>query len=267
VVGAWQQRGIDSILLKGPTTAEWLYRHEARGYQDADLLVSPGRLADAEEVLRELGFAAAPEPDSEHAHPWLRSSDRSVIDLHKTVWGPTRPPAQVWRELRHWTEPYRIGPVTMHGLGIPARALHIALHAAQHRDVLSRRAELRRALARTTLAQWRQAEQLADRLWALPMMAVGLELEPAGRELLEELPLARAGLRAEVDDAPLAIGFARVAAAQGVRTKASVLVRALLPEEDADASSRRAPMGGLARRMLWVLTGIPRTLRAMYRAR
>jgi hypothetical protein len=253
-VAAWRERDIDSILLKGLSTAEWLYRGEPRGYQDADLLVAPDRVGEAQAVLGELGYVPASEPDSLHAHPWIRSSDGSVIDLHLAVWGANRQPSEVWDELQRWVELQRVGAVQISVLRLPARALHLALHAAQHRDVAGPRRDLRRALARTSRSDWLAAEGLADRIWALPLMALGLQLEPAGREILRELPLARAGLVAELEDAPLAIGFARLAAARGLRAKASVLT------------------GGIARphvgaRLRWLMEGLARTARAMRRAK
>jgi hypothetical protein len=264
VVRAWQPRGIQSILLKGATTAEWLYPGESRGYVDADLLVAPDQVMAAANVLAELGFAPVQQHVSPHAHPWIRGSDHAVVDLHVTIWGPTCAPAEVWEELRGWVEPYRIGAVTLDVLKLPARALHVALHAAQHRDDPARSADLRRALERTSPSQWRQAERLADRLQALPLMAVGLELEPAGRALLHHLSLARAGLLAETQGARLAVGFARLAAAPGLAGKAAAALQAIKPPPD-QAPSRG--LGPLARRVGWLMAGLPETLVALLRSR
>src|SRR5207302_6268605 len=111
---------------KGPTTTEWLYPDQARGYADADLLVAPERVMDAAGALTELGFAPGKEHVSDHAHPWVRASDGATIDLHVTIWGPSRSAEAVWAELQQWTVPYRLGPVETSALSIPARALHIA---------------------------------------------------------------------------------------------------------------------------------------------
>src|SRR5947209_9675557 len=134
VVGAWRKRGIDSILLKGASTARWLYDHQPRGYVDADLLVDPRRVMDAAEVLSELGFVPAQQHFSVHAHPWVRSPDRAVVDLHVWIWGCNRSPGRIWDELRQWVETIQIGPVSVWALGVPAKSLHLALHAAQHRE-------------------------------------------------------------------------------------------------------------------------------------
>jgi hypothetical protein len=261
VVEAWNRCGIESVLLKGVTTVEWLYRDGSRGYVDADLLVAPPRVGPAASVLTELGFVPAREHVSDHAHPWIRASDHTIIDLHTTIWGLGRPPARTWQELQGWVEPYEIGAVRVRVPNLPARALSLALHAAQHRDVPAKRADLRRALERTTLSQWQEAEELANRLGALPMMGVGLELEPAGRRLLRHLPLARAGLVAATEKAPLAIGFARLAAARGIGGKLGVLTSAMnVPAEE------RRTRGGSLRRFAWLLAGIPRTARGIRRA-
>ena len=272
VVRAWQKRSIDSILLKGPTTAMWLYRDEPRAYNDSDLLVAPDRLADAEATLGELGFVPATQPDAEHSNQWTRSADGSIIDLHSTIWGTTRPPHHVWNELQDWVEPYRIGPATTRALRLPARALHLALHAGQHPDVPKPREDLRRALKQVSLSDWRDAERLAERLWALPLAAYGLQLEPVGRELLRQLPLARAGLVAELEDAPLAIGFARLAAARGLRAKVAVLAEGVLSPPPPSHSTGGIPMpaGSFRReigRLRWLFAGLVPTIRSIRRAR
>ena len=44
VAAAFAAEGIESMVLKGPVLAEWLYQAEIRPYGDADLLVPPERL-------------------------------------------------------------------------------------------------------------------------------------------------------------------------------------------------------------------------------
>lgn len=256
VVRAWRERGIDAILLKGASTATWLYGDAARAYEDVDLLVEPGRVSEAEAALHELGFSPWPRRCSDHAHPWLRESDGAAVDLHTTLWGVDQSPRLVWGELRRRTEPLRLGEETVNALSVPLRALHLALHAAQHPDSPERRHDLHRALERAELSDWQAAERLAERLWALPMMGVGLNLEPAGRELLKDLPLARAGLLRAGGGAPLAIGVARLRRAEGARAKASVLAAALCGggEGPRDLLSDAA-----LRRLARLVRGLPRT--------
>ena len=273
VVRAWRARGIDSILLKGPTTAEWLYPHAARGYADTDLLVAPDRVLPAAAVLQELGFAPVRQHVSDHAHPWVRASDQAAVDLHVTVWGPSRNPQWVWAELQDWVVPFALGQQTVRALSLPARALHITLHAAQHRDTPRQPEDLRRLLAQASVAQWREAERLADRLWALMPMAIGLGLEPDGERLLAELPLVRAAAAAERDGARLAVGFTRLSAAPGLRGKAAVIATAVRSAAedvavDQDAPHpRRTRVAAYARRMAWLIAHAPATAVSLRRHR
>jgi hypothetical protein len=232
VVAALNAWGIDSILLKGATTADWLYPGEVRAYSDADLLVTPAQASRAAEVLTRLDFEVG-APDSPHARPWVRALDGARIDLHHTVWGPHRPPEAVWRELRAWVEADRIASTPVHVLNLPARALLIGLHAAQHRhNSVKAREDLRRAALKAPIPVWRQAEHLADRLLAVGELADGLMLEPEGRMVLEQLPLARAVALVNAGGPRRAIVRARVREAQGARRKLAVLATLAL---------RRAP--------------------------
>ena len=269
IVTAFRADGIDSILLKGSTIADWLYTDDVRPCGDLDLLVAPARVMDAADVLERLGFVPYPRHVSPHAHPWLRSSDHAELDLHIMPFGPHRSADRVWHELQGWTETMQIWPIAVRTLNLPARALHVALHAEQHSDnrPAKRREDLRRALARTPFEAWVQAEELADRLWALAEMAKGLVLEPAGAALVQRLPLVRAAAMVEQHHAPLALGFARVARARGPAAKLTKLIRlAFPPPGELGAYSRQPAPTGLAlalaypRRLASVLVRVPTTL-------
>ena len=57
VVRALDAAGVRAIVLKGPATVDWLYGPAAdRVYADTDLLVAPGELTRAGEVLAGLGM-------------------------------------------------------------------------------------------------------------------------------------------------------------------------------------------------------------------
>jgi hypothetical protein len=124
VVAAFEVKGIESIVLKGPTTAEWLYPDEVRGYADADLLIRPERVSQAAAVLERLGFTPFERYVSPHGHPWLRGSDGAEVDLHVTLWGPHRPAEVLWEELQGWVETRQIGGTRVRTLNLPGRALH-----------------------------------------------------------------------------------------------------------------------------------------------
>jgi Uncharacterised nucleotidyltransferase len=269
VVAAWRAAGVDSVLLKGPTVAEWLYAGETRGYEDADLLVAPKDVWLAAAVLGRLGFAPFPEHVSSHAHPWVRQTDGAIVDLHVRLWwGPQRPPERVFSELQGWLEVEQFGGVSVNVLNLPARALAVALHAAHDPEAWKPREDLRRALALTPLEVWRDAEGLADRLRALSAMAEGLRLEAEGRGLVERLPLVRAVMLGDTAGARLAVGFVRFSLASGARAKLAVLLAALARPDTSleDRWAGRQPPGPI-RHLLSLLIATPRTLVALGAAR
>lgn len=241
VMRALAAAAVPAILLKGPTLADWLYPGEARPYVDTDVLVAPADAAAAADTLSALGFTRHPRYVSAHAHPWQRRRDGAEVDLHLTIWGTNRAPETLWRELQGWVTGGTISGTRVTVLSLPARALFVALHAAQHRDNLVKpREDLRRALAVAPIALWRGAERLADRLWALGELADGLLLDPAGASVLELLPLTRAAWAVNHGATPLAIPLARLGQADGVRAKVGVAVRAVA-QRRADRAAERRP--------------------------
>jgi hypothetical protein len=235
VVRAWSAAGVEAILLKGPALAAWLYDDgRARSYGDADLLVGPDAIDTARAVLGDLGYTELPPPEpgmSSHARPWRRAEDGSMVDLHHTLFGASAPPERVWRELAARRVTMPVGGAGIAVLDLPARALMVALHAGQHQRLVTGkpREDLRRALARTPQPAWQEAAALADRLGAVPRLAAGLALEPAGRDLAMRLPLTRASMGTGHSLDTLAVGLERVASANGVRAKADVLARTAIP--------------------------------------
>jgi hypothetical protein len=276
VVAAWQAEGIESILLKGLTTAEWLYPDQVRGYADSDLLVDPARVDDATAVLARLGFAAADHNLSEHSHPWLRAGDGAEVDLHVTLWGSHLAPSQVWETLQGCLQVRYIGPVPVQTLTRPARALLVVLHAAQHAEdgKPHPRVDLRRALERTPEQIWSEVDELAYRLMALTETADGLLLDPEGERLLDRLPLVRAAAFGRREHAPLAIGFQRLAGTPGFRGRLGVILRAIVRPRDeyglefaTGPEGRRPPLMAYVRGPVWLLAGLARTIVAFRRAR
>ncbi len=276
VVAAFKANGIDPILLKGSTFADWLYHDDVRPCGDVDLLVDPAQVMTAAAALTKLGFAPYPRHVSPHAHPWVRSSDGAELDLHISPFGPHRSAEYVWRVLQDWTEAKRVGGITVRVLNLPARALHVALHAEQHREHNpdKRREDLRRALEQTPFEVWVSAERLADQLWALAEMAIGLLLEPAGEKLVQRLPLVRAAAMVEHGHAPLALGFARIATAGGLAAKLRMAIRLTFPPPaELNTYSRQPAPTGLAlvlaypRRLISLLARAARTVIALKRAK
>jgi hypothetical protein len=259
------------VLLKGPAIADWLYDEGERVYVDCDLLVPRHRLEVAERVLGGLGFVSVDEGLEQpgrallHSQPWVRERDYAQIDLHMTLFGVGVSPEQTWAELVDRTEEFRLGDTPMRMLKPAARTLHVALHALQHEDRTGRPLEdLARALEHLPLEVWEEAARLADRLDATPTFALGLGRLPAGRELCGRLGIVTPELAREAtsrgSSATLAVGFERLARAGGLRSKARVLARELVPTREFirwwSPLARRGSLGVLLAylyRPIWLL--------------
>ena len=77
---------VESVLLKGPSVARWVYAEdEFRPYSDLDLLVAPGDLRRSLRVLSGLGFERV--HSDAHAELLLRRPDQVTVDLHRLIVG------------------------------------------------------------------------------------------------------------------------------------------------------------------------------------
>ena len=288
VITAMRRAGIRALLLKGPSTAAWLYGDgAARPYGDTDLLVAPEAYRRAGGVLRKLGFrsrAYAWEPDSQ---AWVRRSDASLVDLHCTLIGALAARDKVWEELTADTDTLRVGGIDTEVLSIPARALHIALHAAQHGDDYQRPSEdLARALRIADPKTWHEAADVARRLDAGAAFAAGLRRNPDGARVAQLLGLA-SGLPPAVTlrpktQAPVAFALNVLTNADERRTRARLLLRSVLPPPlymrqwsamhmtRWPAALRRGLLGlsiVYLWRPIWVLLRLPKAIGALRRAR
>lgn len=240
-VAAWvtqelAARGIQTILLKGPAIATWLYRDGApRPYGDADLLVSPADWQSAERVLGDLGYerelAALDHPGmgSFASEAWIRGSEN--VDLHCTLWGFAADPAAVWAELSAATVPIELEGREIPTLGAAARALLLATHAAKHGDGWAV-TDLERGIRILPLELWQQAAALAERLDATPAFVAGMGLTPAGPALvtrmgISPLALPEASLRAW--RVPMALGLEQLSKTPGIGAKLRFIIRELFP--------------------------------------
>lgn len=234
VVTAMREAGIQALVLKGPSIAAWLYRDGVRPYEDSDLLVAPASYRQAGAVLRELGFRPLGYSWHHHSETWRRGRDSSIVDLHRSLIGISASPDAVWEELATDTDTLRVGGIDVEVLRVPARALHVALHVAEHgRDLGHPLEDLARALRVADEDVWRDAANVARRVDALPAMAVGLRFNPAGVRLAERLELPAERPRAVAvragPDIPIAIALDNLASEQPFRTRARILLRALVP--------------------------------------
>ena len=181
--------GIRSVVLKGPSIGRWLYdTTQERSYGDSDLLVAPGDVPAAEKVIISLGYRRLSETLTgdrpREALYWMRSNDGAALDLHQTLPGVEVSPETAWLLLSGETEVLTLRGVEVEVLNQPARALHLALHAADH-GFTSDRPLKELALALGTLPEdlWREAADMAVPLEATAAFAAGLRLLPEGAEL------------------------------------------------------------------------------------
>lgn len=233
--------GIPCILLKGPVIARWLYADDRRYSLDIDLLVHPAQFRDAQDGLVQLGYevpladAASCEIGPNTAS--LRRGTRPRIDLHHRLIGsPPDPPERCFEVLSTCTLPFRLlTGVEVVALDIPARTMHLALHAAQNgpRDTKPL-ADLRRGLAQVDAGDWRSAAALAARLGADQAFAEGLRLCDEGAALAEELGLPHTPRNVEMElritSAPSeSLFFARLTDTPGWRRKLALIGRKMWP--------------------------------------
>lgn len=234
------EAGVPSILLKGAVIATWLYGDgHVRPYSDVDLLVAPSQFERAKEVLAELGYVHR----LTGAHPGefgpkeqeLFGPRGTCIDLHHGLIGLDAPAERNWEILARRTTPFRLLPaVDVKVLDVPARAMHLALHAAQNGPVdIKAIADLERGLDKVERDGWRDAAELAAQLGGSEAFAAGLRLVPAGQALADELSLTRrmtVELALRTRSAPQdAIFFERLAGTPGLCRRAGLLFRKVFP--------------------------------------
>src|SRR4051794_28240694 len=228
---------VPNLLLKGPAIASWLYdRTGVRAYGDSDLLTPHECWDTAIGILQKLGFThdienmEHPGMESTASDPWYRNSDN--VDLHSTFYGVGAELRKTCALLASTAVPIEVAGTTIQTLGLPARTMHVALHAAQHQDGKAVY-DLQRALARLDEGLWRDAADVAARLDALPAFAGGLKLLPEGEALAKRLGVSDArsilmDLRAS--HVPLAESLYELWEAPGVRTKARLLRAEIAPK-------------------------------------
>ena len=295
VVTAMRESGIRTVLLKGPSIATWLYGDDARPYDDSDLLVAPASYRRAGDVLRELGFRHHEYVWLRYVETWLRDSGptgveggrSSVVDLHRSLNGVRAPADTVWEVLSADPDTLEVGGIDVEVLRVPARALHVGLHAAQHGAEAGRTLDdLARALRVADQHVWRQAADLARRLDAVSAFGAGLRLNPEGARLAEQLRLpARRppGVALRVGGQnPAAIALESLASERSHRARTRLLLQALVPSRlymrDWSATHmsrwpaglRREPLGlwfAYVWRPIWNVGRLPRAISDLHRAR
>ncbi len=283
-MAAFQSAGIDALLLKGPSIASWLYSAgAARTYVDTDLLVEPSGFATAEAVLRELGFAPRLEPHDtpgwrRPSREWLRAADRANVDLHRTLAGVEAEPAVLWSLLAAGSDRIRVGGRYIPTLGVTARALHVALHAAQH-GATARTAleDLRRAIELLDDATWGDVAALAAVVDARGALAAGLGLLPQGAALVRRLDLPAPSVETRLlasTPPPAAVAFVHFSELDGAAARVHFVARKIVPSRryirawsPLARRGRRGLVFAYLWRPVWLLLNAPGGYRAWARAR
>jgi hypothetical protein len=285
VAGAFQGAGVECILLKGPSLVALLYTDGTpRPYRDSDFLVPVESRPAAAGVLERLGFRTylddADTPGwSQAANHWLRGADGANVDLHWTLTGIVAPAQELWAALAGRTESMSVGGANLRVLDREGRALHLALHAAQHgpqgRGSLE---DLRRAVDLLEEEDWRGAAELARNVDALPAFATGLRLTEHGQALADRLGLptetTREAALLATSPPPATMGIEHFSQARGAPARARIVARKLIPTRRFMRAwsplARRGALGLAAAylwRPLWLFAQAPRGLLAWRRAR
>jgi hypothetical protein len=281
IAGAFAAEGIETLVLKGPVLAEWLYPGEVRPYGDSDLMVAPEDWARAVRLLERLGFLDYHGP---MGHPRMESSagtafirDDDNIDLHCALHGLGGDPTAIWASLRAGSEAQVIGGAELRVPGRAALLLHVGLHAAHH--IEGRPIEdLRRAIALADEELWRQALELAEAYEGVPVLASGLRLLPEGVEVARRLEIHdRRSLRHDLRSqrVPMAEGLDELFSSRaGVRKSLALLTSELFPRPEFMRwwlpLARRGRLGlaaGYVWRPIWLVCHAPRGILTWWRVR
>jgi Uncharacterised nucleotidyltransferase len=283
VLDSFDRAGVSAIMLKGPSIARWLYTDGTeRPYNDCDLLVAPEQFDAAGQTLRALGYEplldrwGLPAWWYGHAVTWTHPDGRVGVDLHRTLLGLGVNPATAWRVLSADPDELVVAGRRVRCLGLPARAMHVALHATQHGPGTQPAVDLERAITLCDDALWVGAARLAAQLDATAAFVAGLRLTPAGARIATRLALPdvrsiTAELRASTPP-PLALGFEELARARTMRARAEIVwrnvrpQRALLMGSDPRVTTGwRRSVWAYMRRLVWLVRHAPRGFVAWYR--
>jgi hypothetical protein len=280
VTTAFERSGVASILLKGPAVIRWLYPASTDRYSvDVDLLVAPADIARAEAALGRLAFEPfEPTRADKHARSWVRRASPPV-DLHRSIVGVGLTDEHAWDVLSGVTEQLTLCGSTVTVLRPSARALHLALHAAQETpDKEKALRDLGRALELLDSDAWRAARALAVELDALPAFGAGLRLLPAGDAVAGELRLPNIvtpEIALRTSGAPdLSLGMNHLLELHGVTTRVRYAASRAFPSPQAMRAwtplARRGRLGlaiAYAWRVPWLAARIAPALRAVRSAR
>jgi hypothetical protein len=283
VAGAFGREGVETLVLKGPVLARWLYPGEVRPYVDCDLMVAPENRARAVGVLERLGFA-------EHL-PWMPTplsldpggtafnrSGGGVVDLHCQLPGLEGDPDAIWGRFAASAERQLIAGVELRVPDRDAVLLHVVLHAAHHANLVHGKAleDLRRALAVVEDAEWSRALEFARACQGVPAFAAGLRLLPDGEDLARTLDLGEVrSLQHEIrreDNVIVEELYALLSADAGIGRKLVIALSDVFPRTDYmrwwSPLARRGRLGLAAAylwRTIWIIGQAPAAVHTLWR--
>ncbi|HSP38232.1 MAG TPA: lasso peptide biosynthesis B2 protein [Frankiaceae bacterium] len=199
-VTALRAADVDSVLLKGPAMAYWLYADSPgeRSYTDVDLLVAPDHFASAGTALAGCGFANPKAGQRRREagrlveESWIREGDLpGAVDLHRGFHGVAN-----WSAFWDVMRSYAVSMPLLHASVLIPDAAGIALISALHASEpgpagpAGRPArDLARACERLDEQVWRAAAERAQLVGAVTRLALGLRLDPGGIEIADRLGL------------------------------------------------------------------------------
>jgi len=283
VVGAFGREGIETLVLKGPVLAKWLYPGEVRPYVDSDLMVAPPDRARAVSVLERLGFTEylpwMPSPLSlDPGGTAFNRSGGGMVDLHCQLPGLDGDPDAIWGRLAASAERQVIAGV---GLRVPDRdtvLLHVVLHAAHHANQMDGKPleDLRRTLALVEESEWSRALELARAHKGVPAFAAGLQSLPEGEDLalglgLGEVRSFQHEIRRE-DNVIAEELYALLFSDTGIRQKLVIAASDIFPKPDYmrwwSPLARYGKLGlafAYLWRMIWIIGQAPAAIHTLWR--
>jgi hypothetical protein len=285
VAGAFDREGIETLVLKGPVLAKWLYPGEVRPYVDSDLMVAPGNRARAIGVLERLGFVKylpwIPSPLLIEPGGTAFSRGGSVmVDLHCQLPGLDSDPDAIWGCLAASAERQVIGGVELCVPNRDAVLLHVVLHAAQHAVAVNGKPveDLRRALARVEESRWSSAMKLARTYRGVPAFVAGLRLLPEGRDMARRLDLGEVrSIHHELRREDKVIAeklYILLSTDVGIGRKLAIAVGDIFPPpvymrwcSPLARRGKRGLVGAYVQRVFWVIGQAPGAILTLWRIR
>lgn len=228
--------GLPHVLLKGPSTANWLY-DPPRPYQDVDLLVPLSQADRVVEVLSEAGLARSRSGTlgEEAPHSWLlHSAEGFEVDLHVSLPAVPADGDRLWEVMAPHVEPLALDVGTIPALDEVGRCLVLALHCLMT-PVGKPAEDLKRARQAADASVWAAVDELAVSLGVADLVAAGLSLVGSA-----DAPLSRRARLYLVDAPDAAFGLERLARARR-RDLPRLVWRELVPSRGFMAHDAKRP--------------------------